>query len=475
MHTQDLDYSSHHGEGLKRDALPFNEVLAQSVANIAPTATPAINLALVFGMSGNGSWLTYVVATIGLLLIGLCINQFAKRSATPGSIYSYVGQSLGPNAGFMVGWGLLLAYLATGMAVVSGCVLYASDLFKMAGIVVPSVLLVAIVVGLVWFVSFKDVQLSARAMLLLEVASVGAILLLGFFILKSKGFAVDQSQLQLQGMTADGLRTGLVLAIFSFVGFESATAMGAEAKNPLKTVPRAVIMSTLLSGIFFVIMSYIMVVGFHGAKVGLDKAEGPLNALAIGAKVPWLGVMASIGGVISFFACALACATAASRIMMAMSRDGYLPSNIGKTHVTNSTPHIAAGVCGVAMFLVPATLALSNFKLFDIYGLNGTIATYGFLVAYISIAIGAMVMLSRRSMLTIGPALAAIAGIAFMLVAVYGSIVPFPAAPYNALPPIFAVYMIVGAVWMMATKSKAAQTSQTVRASLSNVEAEGAM
>lgn len=475
MHDQDLDFSSHHGDGLKRDTLPFNEVLAQSVANIAPTATPAINLALVFGMSGNGSWLTYLVATIGLLLIGLCINQFAKRSATPGSLYSYVGQSLGPNAGFMIGWGLLLAYVTTGIAVICGCALYASDLFKLAGVAVPSILLIAIIVGLVWFVSFKDVQLSARAMLLLEVASVSAILLLGFFVLKSKGFAVDKSQLQLQGMTPDGLRTGLVLAIFSFVGFESATAMGAEAKDPLKTVPRAVIMSTLLSGIFFVIMSYVMVVGFHGAKVGLDKADGPLNVLAGVASVPWLGVVCSIGGVVSFFACALACATAASRIMMAMSRDGHLPSHVGKTHEVNSTPHVAAGVCGVVMFIVPAILAFKGIKLFDIYGLNGTIATYGFLVAYIAIAIGAMVMLARRSMLTIGPVLAAVAGILFMSIAVYGSVVPFPAAPYNALPPIFAAYMIVGAVWMMATKSNAAQTSQSVRAGLSNMEAEGAM
>src|SRR5262249_10951140 len=117
---------SHHAVGLRRDTLSFTETLAQSIANIAPTATPAINLQLVFACSGNGTWLTYVLATLGLLFIGACINQFARHSATPGSLYAYVVQGLGPTAGFIVGWGLILAYLTTGIAVVAGSANYAT-------------------------------------------------------------------------------------------------------------------------------------------------------------------------------------------------------------------------------------------------------------------------------------------------------------------------------------------------------------
>lgn len=75
--------------GLRSECLPFGEVLAQSVANIAPTATPTINLALVFASAGNATWLAYVIATIGLVFVGLNINQFARRSASPGSLYSF--------------------------------------------------------------------------------------------------------------------------------------------------------------------------------------------------------------------------------------------------------------------------------------------------------------------------------------------------------------------------------------------------
>lgn len=68
------------GSGLHSECLPFSEVFAQSVANIAPTVTPTVNAALVFASAGAGTWLTYVLATIGLAFVSLNINQFARRS-----------------------------------------------------------------------------------------------------------------------------------------------------------------------------------------------------------------------------------------------------------------------------------------------------------------------------------------------------------------------------------------------------------
>ena len=123
----DLGKHNHHAVGLRRDALSPTETLAQSIANIAPTLSPAVNIQLVFGSSGNSTWLTYVLATLGLLLIGVCIKQFAKKTSTPGALYSYVSMSLGPTAGFITGWALILAYLGTGIAVASSVIEAASS------------------------------------------------------------------------------------------------------------------------------------------------------------------------------------------------------------------------------------------------------------------------------------------------------------------------------------------------------------
>lgn len=69
-------------------------------------------------------------------------------------------------------------------------------------------------------------------------------------LLVRHGWYWDGEQVHLHGMTGGGLRLGLVLALFSFVGFESATTLGSEPRNPLQTIPRAVIQSAILAGAF---------------------------------------------------------------------------------------------------------------------------------------------------------------------------------------------------------------------------------
>ncbi|SPF56176.1 hypothetical protein SBF1_8860001 [Candidatus Desulfosporosinus infrequens] len=74
--------------GLKTNNLSFTEVIAQSVANIGPSIGPALGASTVYVSAGNGSWLTYVFATIAILLVGYNINQFARRSSSPGALYT---------------------------------------------------------------------------------------------------------------------------------------------------------------------------------------------------------------------------------------------------------------------------------------------------------------------------------------------------------------------------------------------------
>src|SRR3954454_4803575 len=74
---------------LNRDALSFLEVVAQSVANIAPSATPALIIPLVFASAGNGTWLAYALATIALLFVTPQINVFAARSSCSCALYTF--------------------------------------------------------------------------------------------------------------------------------------------------------------------------------------------------------------------------------------------------------------------------------------------------------------------------------------------------------------------------------------------------
>ena len=409
---------------------------------------------LVFGSSGNGTWFTYLLATLGLLLIGVCIKQFAKKTSTPGALYSYVTMSLGPTAGFITGWALILAYLATGIAVASYTVPYAQTLLAHLHVAIPALIMFAVVAALVWYVAYRDVRLSAKMMLALEGISITMIFILGAVMVSHTGLHLGP-QLSLKGMTLNGLQGGMVLGIFSFVGFESATALGAEAKNPKRSIPRAVFMSTAIAGTFFMVMSLFMVSAFAGYKTHLDDPNlVALPAMADIARLPWLGTLASFGAVISLFACALACVNATSRILLSMSRDGLIHAHLGKSHDTNATPHIAATACAILIFVVLAGLSLKGFAILDIYNMNGTIATYGFLLAYILIAVGAVVSAARDKSLSPWLIFSAVVGTVFMGIAVKGSVSPWPAAPDNYLPEIFAAYMALGIAWMLFDRSR---------------------
>jgi amino acid transporter len=463
--------------GLRSDCLLFPEVLAQSVANIAPTVTPTVNAALVFASAGNGTWLTYLIATVGLVFVGLNINQFAQRSAAPGSLYMYIAKGLGPMAGVITGWALMLAYFLTAIAVSAGFANYGEVLLVPLGINPSPIFLMAICVGISWYIAYRDIQLSTVLMLLLEVISVAMIILLGIIILFKKGYAIDMAQLSLRDTPPSGIVSGLVLGVFSFVGFESATTLGTEAKSPLQTIPRAVIFSTVTCGLFFVLLSYIEVLGFAGLATPFNKSAAPTSDLAAAAGVGFFGLIILIGSMVSLFACTLACINAGARILFSMGQHGIFHHRVGQAHGTNQTPYVAVTISCLIVFLIPTATTFFGVKPLDNYAYAGTVATYGFLVAYLLISIAAPIYLARQGELKfLNVAVSALA-IIFMSIPVLGSIgvagnsflsqiFPIPAAPYNVFPYLFLLYLSVGAGWFTIIRSRSPRVIQQMEADI---------
>ena len=262
------------GFGLRRGVLSPMETLAQSVSTMAPSTTPVATIPLVAALSGNGTWLAYVLATVAIFLVAWCVSRFAKYSASPGSLYVYASKTLPAPASAVAAWSLLLAYIATGSSVIGGFYHYANILLHDAGAAALSTTLLALAVtGISMAIASRDVKISARLMLWIEVASLLAILTVVVLVLFRHGAQPDWAQLRLRGLTASGLRLGLVLALFSYVGFESASTLGDEAKNPLSTIPRAVIVSAVFCGLIFIVSSYAEVLGFR--KAGQDLGSSP--------------------------------------------------------------------------------------------------------------------------------------------------------------------------------------------------------
>jgi amino acid transporter len=441
--------------GLRHNILTPWETLAQSVAAIAPVTSPVLTIPLVFALAGNGTWAAYALGTVQITLIALLIGALGRRSASPGSLYSYATDSLPPMVAAIAAWALVLGYVATGSSIVGGFVQYSNILLKSSTnhTFSPALLVLVSVIGTATM-AYRDVKLSARAMLWLQGASVACIVAVLALVLWKNGLHLDWPQLRLQGSSISNIRLGLVLATFSFVGFESATALGHEAKEPLRTIPRAVLQGALGAGAFFILAAYAQVLGFRNAGLPFDKSDAPMHVLANQVAMPVLGVFIDAGAMISMFACLLACITAAARILLLMAHNGLVPIHLSRTHRHNETPHLGVVITAAAVGIPALILMILGFSGTDIYGWLGSFAVYGFITIYGLTCIALPLKLKRQGALSKTLLVVAILGGASMVMALAGTLYPVPDAPYSWLPYLYFVYLLITLVFFFRTRQR---------------------
>jgi amino acid transporter len=447
---------------LRPDCLNFIELLAQNIALISPTMTAALIVPLMFSNTGNISWLSYGVGTLMLLFVAFNLNQFAKRTTNVGSMYGYASAGLGFAGGALCGWCLVWSYLFIGLAGTTGFTIFAGKLFEMVHVSVPPVLLFAACLGTSFVLAYKDIKISTLVMLGLEAFSCFFITLLCLIVIGHHP-APDPVQFSFQGVSLSSIGMGVVVAIFSLVGFESSTAFGEEAVKPLKTIPRSISWSLVLTGAFFIFVTYVEVLGTHGYKDSLDKIDAPLNVLADTYNVPFLSPLLSAGAMFSFFALASSCMNAGARVMFAMGRHEFFHKSTSAAHDVHGTPHVALAVMAVVMFAV-VTLCRFVFKLevLDEFNDAGTMGAFGFLGAYFLITLAAPFFVKKRGELTSTDIAICVAAVVLMLVPAVGSVYPVPDPPVRYFPYIFAAYLLAGGARVLWLRLRAPERLQKI-------------
>jgi amino acid transporter len=457
------DAVAHTPPQLKQGALSLFETLGQSIANIAPTLTPALNITVCAGLAGVGTWISYLIATIGCIFVGGSVAALAKRHPEAGSYFVYIGRNFGPLAGALAGWAMILAYLTTAVAVILGFPLFLGSLLGVFGLSLSygwQVALTFAFVALVVYAAYRDIQVSSRIGLVLECLSVGIIILITAIVVAKHGTVVDPVQFNLSKIPLGGVMSAMAFAVFSFVGFESAATLAKESANPQRNIPISVIGSAAIAGTFFTVMAYFMVMGMDDNAAAIGGSASPFKDMTDKAGLPWAAGVVYFAASISAFACALACLNASSRMLFSMGRYQFLHGSMGLVHKTHKTPHVAVLVSGVLVALVILALLPQGFL--TGFGLAGTIATYGFVVVYFGVCVVAPIDLYRGGALKPQHVIFGLAGAALMGFVIYSSVVPYPAAPFNMLPPAFAIYMGIGLVWFTILKAKSPQVLASI-------------
>jgi amino acid transporter len=442
--------------GLRKGVLGPIETLAQSVSAMAPSTSASLTIPLVFARAGNATWFVYLLATGSMLLVGFCVSRFARLSASPGSLYTYTANTLPPAFGVAAAWGLLLAYIATGASVAGGALYYATVLceqfFRWAPPAIPTLAVVCTIAGLI---AYRDVKLSAEVMLWIEAVSVGLIVIVLVLLPVHIGLQLDTSQFQLKGISFSSLGPALVLSIFSFVGFEGATTLGGEVRDPLRTIPRAVLQCALLAGGFFMLCAYSEVLGFRGQSAALSSSTSPLHMLATKAHVSPLGVAIDCGAFVSMFACVLACATAAARVLLRMAHDGLLAAALQRTNARHGTPGAAVALSIALMFAATVAMALHGDTGSTMYDLLGSLSVFGFLTAYA--LVGLALPFARRALGQYSHVLAAVSvlTVAVILIIAIFDLNSAEDIVHARIPYLYFGYIAAGLAWYALRRRKA--------------------
>ena len=455
MSTSELTPTAQPRTGLAAASMGGAEVLAQSVAGIAPSAVMATGPALVAIGAGDAILYSYLASTVILLMVGWCIAQFT-RSHGGGTLLSHITSAFGPGAGFLGAVGLVFGYAFIAISSIAGFTIYATPLLELAGVpgtasTAVAVLLEVLVAVLAAYAMIRGVQLSTRVGVALELVSITAILVVVVAVLVK--FGLPSAPLHPAGLGVDGITGGMVLAILGYVGFESAACMSTEAREPQRTVPRAVLGSALIAAVLYLISAYAQLVGF-GSGDAITASSAPLNDLADTGGVHPLGYLVDLGAAASFFACVTGSLNAASRLVFAMGDTPLLHRSLAVAHPIRQTPHLAIGLLSGLCGLIAVVMTVSGVEVVNVFAYAGTIGTYGYMVAYILISLGIAVHL-RRTASPIGAAVV-VGGLAAlgMLYVLFRNVYPVPAAPYSALPWIFLAVLVGAALWYAVVRSR---------------------
>jgi amino acid transporter len=427
---------------LRRGSLGFFGVLAQSVAMLAPSAAIAVLVGLVVGSAGAGSWLSWAITTAIMLTVGYCIAHFTRRLVTTGNLYGLATKGAGSGVGLLVGWAQVAFGIISGPAFVLGFGIYFAQLLSNFGVSDSRwMMLLWFVLAILlasWF-AYRDVRLSARMMLFAEAISIVVLTVLMFVTLAhTRGSIIDHAQLHLTGVSFHSIVVGVVLATFAFAGFESCATLGQEAKAPYRTIPRSVLVSVALAGLFFVFCSYVTFLGYaHQSKYTLATDPAPLADLARIDGVAGFRYVVLIGVVISAFSVITAVLNQTSRMLFTMSREGLLPKQFSHVDASDRTPKTAILILAAVDIATVVVLTIGKSATIIVYGNIATLASYEGVWAYLLIALVTLVFLRRRRQLRPIDAVIALAAAAALGYVYYNTVHPMPPSPADVYLDVF--------------------------------------
>ncbi|MBF7018313.1 APC family permease [Staphylococcus sp. 18_1_E_LY] len=357
-------------QGKLQQSLSLYQVIMFGLAYMAPM--------IVFGTYGTLFETTngfvpyaYLFATIAMLFTAYSYGQMAKAFPSAGSAYTFVSKSMNRSLGFMIGWTILLDYLFLPLVIWLIGAEYLSTAFP----IVPNWCWIVIFIIVTTLINIIGINTTTTMNLLIMVFQILVIVI--FIILcvwsvlhgMGEGHLVSKNVFVLPQSNITPVLAGASIACYSFLGFDAVTTLAEETKNPEKTIPKAIMLITLIGGFLFIAVAYVLSITIPN----FDAIENTDSAAFEIAKIVggnFLSALFLSGLILAQFASGLSAQTSGARLLYAMGRDGVLNKKIfgfvGKRSQTPLFNLMFIGVVGLVGILMSISTSTSfiNFGAF---------------------------------------------------------------------------------------------------------------
>ena len=442
-----------------RRELGFSQTASVSVGVMAPTLAMSITGVAAAAVLGRAASLAFAVAALGVGFVAYGFVRLAGEFSHAGSVYAFVGQTLGPRAGFFAGWALLGTYLVFPPVSMMGMAIFGRAFLDATGLAHDAdwypLALAAWVIT--WVLAARGVRPTTRSVLVFEVVSVCLILVLMGVICWRLAAGTAPSGQRLsgavfvlpRGVGYSALALAATSGFLAFAGFESAGSLGEESLVPTRMIPRAIIITVVFGAVFYVACIAVQSLGFGTGAAGVSAfrhAQAPLGELAQRHVGTPLAALLDFGAVLSALGAALGGVTVAARMMFAFGRDGRASRRLSGVSAATGVPRSA-----LALEMLVGLVLLTAFRLAGTSALNVFfyLATFGvlsLLVMYMLTNVAAARHLGRRSW---GQVVAPAAGVLIAGFVLYHNVWPVPPAPYEFIPYLVLGWFLVGLVFLL--------------------------
>ena len=437
-----------HRPALRRE-LRFLETASVSIGVMAPTLAMSVTGVAAAQALGRAAPLAFAVAAIGVGLVAYGFVRLAGEFSHAGSVYAFVGNTLGARPGFLAGWALLGTYLVFPPVSIMGVAIFGRAFLDTTGLARNAdwfpIALAAWAV--IWVLAARGVRPTTRSLLAFEAASVCLILvLMGVIYWRLAAGTAPHGQtlsgdvfVLPPGVGVSVLALAAVAGFLAFAGFESAGSLGEESLVPTRMIPRAIITAVAFGAVFYVACIVAQTLGFGTDAAGVSAfqhSQAPLGDLAQRYVGTALASLLNLGAVLSALGAGLGGVTVAARMMFAFGRDGLTSRRLSGVSPATGVPQRA-----LALEMLIALALLTAFRLAGTSALNvffylATIGTLSLLVMYVLTNVAAARHLGRRSP---GQVVAPAAGVLVAGFVLYHNVWPVPPAPYEFFP-----YLVLG-------------------------------